>query len=116
MGTGVEPGKATLQGLYLELLLGEVLLVDGGDFQFSTGRGFDVLGNLDHAVGIEVETHHGVVGFGLGRLLLDAQAVALAVELCHSIALGIVDIVAKDRGQSVVLSILYALLEQAAEA
>ena len=31
----VEPGKASLQRLYLQLLLFQILLVDGGDFEFA---------------------------------------------------------------------------------
>ena len=52
----------------------------------------------------------------MGRLLLDAQAVALAVELCHAIALRIIDIIAKDRGETISFRILYALLQQTTEA
>ena len=115
MGTRIEPCEATLERLYLEFLLGQVFLVDGGDFQFPAGRRFDMFCNLDHAVGVEIEAHHRVVGLGLGGLLLDAQAVALAVELRHAIAFRVVDIVAKDRGQAVLLCILDALFEQCAE-
>ena len=115
MGTRIEPCEATLERLYLEFLLGQVFLVDGGDFQFPAGRRFDMFCNLDHAVGIEIEAHHGVVGLGFGRFLLDAQAVALAVELRHAIALRVVDIVAEDRRQSVLLGILHTLLQQTGE-
>ena len=61
MCAGIKPGKATLEGLYLEFLLSQVFLIDCCDLQFSTGRGLDVFGNLHHTVWIEIETHYSVV-------------------------------------------------------
>ena len=115
MGAGVKPCKSTLQGQHLQLLLLEVHLVDGGDFQLATGAGLDVLGYLHHAVGIEVEAHDGVVGLRMGGLLLDAQAVALLVELGHSVALGVVHPVAEDGGVVVLLGVDDGLLQHAGE-
>ena len=61
MGASVEPSKAALQGLNQQFFLGQIFLIDGGYLQLATGRWLDVLGNLYHAVGIEIETHHSIV-------------------------------------------------------
>ena len=65
VGAGVQPGEAAAQGLDLEFAIGQEFLVHGGDFQFPAGAGLDVFGHLNHLVGIEVETHHGIVALGL---------------------------------------------------
>ena len=49
------------------------------------------------------------------RLLLYAQAVAFFVEFCNTIALGVVDIVAKDSSEAVLLCIFNTLAKQTAE-
>ena len=116
VGAGVEPGEAALQGLYLQVLLGEVLLVDGGDFQFTAGTGLDVLGYLYHAVRIEVEADDGIVALGLCRLLFDAEAVAFGVELSNTVAFGVVDKIAEDGSLAVLLGGTYTLAQQLAEA
>ena len=116
MGARVEPGKAALQRLHLELSAAQILLVDGRDLQFAALAGLDVLGDLHHAVGIEVEAHDGVVALRMGRFLLDAEAVALAVKLRHAIALRVVDIISEDGRLVLSLCIAHALLEQPREA
>ena len=111
MGARVEPGEAALQRLHLELSAAQILLVDGRDLQFAALAGLDVLGDLHHAVGIEVEAHDGVVALRMGRFLLDAEAVALAVKLRHAIALRVVDIISEDGRLVLSLCIAHALLE-----
>ena len=70
VGAGVEPGEAAAKGLDFQFTVFEELLVDGGDFEFATGTGFDGLGHVHHLVGVEVEAHHGIVALGLFRFLL----------------------------------------------
>ena len=70
-----------------------------------------MLGNIYHTVRIEVQTHDGIVRFGLGGLLLDAQTVAVLVEFCYTIALWVVDIITEDGGLTFLFSILYSLFQ-----
>ena len=77
--TRVEPGEATAKDLHLQLAVVQELLVHRGDFKLTSCRGLDMLGHINNFVGIEIESHHGIVALGLLGLLLDAEAVALAV-------------------------------------
>ena len=98
VGAGVEPGEAAAKGLDLEFAVGEKGLVDAGDLQFAAGGGLDVLGDVHHLVGVEVEADDGVVALGLFRFLFDAQAVAVLVEFSDAVAFGVGDPVAEDGG------------------
>ena len=111
MRARVEPCESPLEGLHFQRSAGEKRLVHRGDLQFAALAGLDVLGDLHHAVGIEVEAHDGVVALRMGRFLLDAEAVALAVKLRHAIALRVVDIIAEDGRLVLSLCIAHALLE-----
>lgn len=52
----------------------------------------------------------------MGRFLLDAEAVALAVKLRHAVALRVVDIISEDGRLVLSLCVAHALLEQPREA
>ena len=116
VGAGVEPGETAAEGLHLQLAVLQKLLVDGGDLQLAASTGLDGLGHLHHLVGVEVEAHHRVVALGLLRLLLDAETVAVPVELGHAVALGIGHPVTEDGGLLVLLGILHRILQQRGEA
>ena len=105
MGAGVEPGETAAEGLDFQLAVLQETLVDGGDFQFATCRGFDGLGYVHHLVGVKVETYHSVVALGLLRFLLDAEAVAVFIELGHTVPLGVGHPVAEDGGFLMLFSI-----------
>ena len=113
MGTGVEPSKAATEGLHLELSIGQELLVDGSNLVLATCRGLDMVGYIDNLVGVEVEAHNGVVALGVLGLLLDAEAVALAIELGHTVALGVADPIAEDGGLVLLVGSAHGLLEHA---
>ena len=110
----VKPCKAASEKLHLEVLLVEELLVDGSDLEFSSRRWLDVFGHFDDFVGIEVQSHHGVVALWVLWFLLDGEAVAIAVKLCHTISLGVVDPIAKDAGLAF-LGFFDALMQHARE-
>ena len=112
----VEPRKTTLQLPHFQFAALQVFLIDRSDFQFTTCAGLDALGDFHHAVRIEIQAHNGIVRLRLLRLLLDAQAVALIVDFCHAIALGVVHVVAKHRRFPVLLCIDNALAQQLGEA
>ena len=97
MGTGVEPCEAASQRLHLQLAILEEALVHCGDLQLTACRRLDRSSYIDDFVGVEVQADDGIVGFGLGRLLLDAEAVAIGVELSHAVALRVADPIAEHR-------------------
>ena len=61
-GAGVEPGEAPAEALDAELAATEVLAVDVGDLEFAARRGFQVGGDVEHLVVVEIEARHGEVG------------------------------------------------------
>ena len=68
-----------------------------------------------HVARVEVQAGDGVGALGLGGLLLDGDGPPLAVELDDAEALGVVHVVAEDRGAAR-LRVLDGLLQVAAEA
>ena len=115
MSTCVEPGKAALQLLHFQLATLQIFLVNGCNLEFATGTGFDVLCNLNNAVGIEIQTYDSIVALRLLGLLLNAQAIALGINLGHSITFGVVHIIAKYRSLAMLFGIDNALAQQFGE-
>ena len=83
----VQPGETAAQRLNLQLATLQELLVHARDFQLAARRGTYRLGHLQHLVGVEIKAHDGVVRLRVRGLLLDAQAVAIAVELRNAVTL-----------------------------
>lgn len=94
---GIEPGVAAAHGLDMELVAREVGLVDVGDLELTAGRRLYRLGDRDDVLVVEIEARHGKVGLWLDWLLLEAHGLTLLVELDDAVALGVADIVGKDR-------------------
>ena len=115
MGARIEPGEAAAEGQHAEFAVLEEGVVDRGDLQFATGRRLDLLGDTDHLVGIEIQSHHGVVALGLRRFFLDAFGPAVGVERHHAVALRIAHPAAEDRGFGTLLGVRHGLLEQVFE-
>lgn len=97
VGAGVEPGVAAAHGLDVELVAREVGLVDVGDLELTARRRLYRLGDRDDVLVVEIEARHGKIGLWLGRLFLEAHGLALFVELDDAVALGVADVVGKDR-------------------
>ena len=97
-GAGVEPRVAAAQGHHGQRPLLQVHLVERGDLQLASGGGLDLVRLGGHVARVEVQAGDGVGALGLGWLLLDGDGPALAVELHDAEALGVVDVVAEDRG------------------
>ena len=74
-----------------------------------------MLGNLYHAVWVEIETYHSIVGFGVFRLLFNTETVAVLVELSHAVALGIIYIITEHCSKTMFLCILNTLTQQTCE-
>ena len=97
-GAGVQPRVAAAEGHHGQRPLLQVHLVERGDLQLAAGRGLDPMGLGGHVARVEVQAGDGVGALGLGWLLLDGDGPALPVELHDAEALGVVDVVAEDRG------------------
>lgn len=97
-GAGVQPRVAAAQGHDGERPLLQVHLVERGDLELAAGRGLDPMGLGGHVARVEVQAGDGVGALGALGLLLDGDGPALAVELHDAEALGVVDVVAEDRG------------------
>ena len=97
-GAGVEPRVAAAQGHHGQRPLPQVHLVERGDLQLAAGRRLHPMGLGGHVARVEVQAGDGVGALGLGGLLLDGDGPPLAVELHDAEALGVVHVVAEDRG------------------
>lgn len=97
-GAGVEPRVASAQGDDGQRPLLEVHLVERGDLELAAGRRLDLVRLGGHVARVEVQAGDCVGALGLGGLLLDGDGTALAVELHDAEALGVVHVVAEDRG------------------
>ena len=97
-GAGVEPRVATAQGDDGQRPLLQVHLVERGDLQLAARGGLDLVGLGGHVARVEVQAGDGVGALGLGGLLLDGDGPPLRIELHDAEALGVVHVVAEDRG------------------
>ena len=113
-GAGVQPRVAAAQGDDGERPLLQVHLVERGDLQLAAGGGLDPVRLGGHVARVEVQAGDGVGALGLGGLLLDGDGPALAVELHDAEALGVVHVVAEDRGPPG-LGVLHGARQVAAE-
>jgi len=97
-GAGVEPRVAAAEGDDRQRPLLQVHLVERGDLQLAAGRGLHPMGLGGDVARVEVQAGDGVGALGALGLLLDGHGPPLAVELHDAEALGVVHVVAEDRG------------------
>lgn len=97
-GAGVQPRVAAAEGDDGERPLLQVHLVERGDLELAARGRLDLVGLGGHVARVEVQAGDGVGALGLGGLLLDGDGPALPVELHDAEALGVVHVVAEDRG------------------
>lgn len=97
-GAGVEPRVAAAQCHHGQRPLLKVHLVERGDLQLAAGGRLNLVGLGGDVARVEVQAGDGVGALGLGGLLLDGDGTALPVELHDAEALGVVHVVAEDRG------------------
>ena len=97
-GAGVQPRVAASQRHHGQRPLLQVHLVERGDLQLASGRGLHPMRLGCHVARVEVQAGDGVGALGTLGLLLDGDGAALAVELHDAEALGVVHVVAEDRG------------------
>ena len=97
-GAGVEPRVASAEGDHGQRPLLQVHLVERGDLQLAAGRRLNLMRLGGDVARVEVQAGDGVGALGALRLLLDGDGPPLAVELHDAEALGVVHVVAEDRG------------------
>ena len=97
-GAGVQPRVVAAEGHHGERPLLQIHLVERGDLQLAACGGLHLGGAGGHVARVEVQAGDGVGALGLGGLLLDGDGPPLAVELHDAEALGVVHVVAEDRG------------------
>ena len=97
-GAGVQPRVASAQGDDGQRPLLQVHLVERGDLELAAGRRLHPMRLGGHVARVEVQAGDGVGALGLRGLLLDGHGPPLAVELHDAEALGVVHVVAEDRG------------------
>ena len=97
-GAGVQPRVAAAEGDDGQRPLLQVHLVERGDLQLAAGRGLHPVRLGGDVARVEVESGDGVGALGALGLLLDGDGPPLAVELHDAEALGVVHVVAEDRG------------------
>ena len=114
-GAGVQPRVAASEGHHGQRPLLQVHLVERGDLQLTARGRLNLVSLGGHVARVEVQAGDGVGALGLGGLLLDGDGTALAVELHDAEALGIVHVVAEDRGPTG-LCVLDGARQVAAEA
>ena len=97
-GAGIEPRVAASEGDDGQRPLLQVHPVEVGDLQLAAGRGLHPMRLGGDVARVEVQAGDGVGALGLGGLLLDGDGPPLPVELHDAEALGVVHVVAEDRG------------------
>lgn len=97
-GAGVQPRVAAAQRHHGQRPLLQVHLVERGDLELPAGGRLNLMRLGGDVARVEVQAGDGVGALGLGGLLLDGDGPPLAVELHDAEALGVVHVVAEDRG------------------
>ena len=97
-GAGVQPRVAAAEGDDGQRPLLQVHLVERGDLQLAARGRLHPMGLGGDVARVEVQAGDGVGALGLGGLLLDGDGPPLAVELHDAEALGVVHVIAEDRG------------------
>ena len=97
-GAGVQPRVAAAEGDHGQRPLLQVHLVERGDLELAARGGLDPVRLGGHVARVEVQAGDGVGALGALGLLLDGDGPPLAVELDDAEALGVVHVVAEDRG------------------
>lgn len=97
-GAGVQPRVAAAEGDHGQRPLLQVHLVERGDLQLAAGRGLHPMRLGGHVARVEVQAGDGVGALGALGLLLDGDGPPLRIELHDAETLGVVHVVAEDRG------------------
>ena len=99
-GAGVQPRVASAEGDHGQRPLLQVHLVERGDLQLAAGRRLHPMRLGGDVARVEVQAGDGVGALGALGLLLDGDGPALRIKLHDAEALGVVHVVAEDRGST----------------
>ena len=97
-GAGIEPRVAAAQRHHGQRPLPQVHPVEVGDLQLAARGGLHPMRLGGHVARVEVEAGDGVGALGALGLLLDGDGPPPRIELHDAEALGVVHVVAEDRG------------------
>lgn len=97
-GAGVQPRVAAAEGDDGERPLPQVHLVERGDLQLAALGRLDLVRLGGDVARVKVQADDGVGALGFRGLLLDGDGPRLRIELHDAEALGVVHVVAEDRG------------------
>ena len=97
-GAGVQPRVAAAEGDHGQRPLLQVHLVERRDLELAARGRLDLVGLGGHVARVEVQAGDGVGALGALGLLLDGDGLPLPVELHDAEALGVVHVIAEDRG------------------
>ena len=114
-GAGVQPRVPAAEGDHGQRPLLQVHPVEVGDLQLAARGRLDLMRLGCHVARVEVESGDCVGALGLDGLLLDGYGPPLRIELHDAEALGVVHVVAEDRGAAR-LRVLDGLLQVAGQA
>jgi len=73
VGSRIEPGVSPAEDVHVQSSLFQVEPVEVCNLQLSPGGGPEVFRLFHHRGIVEVEPHHGVVGFGAGGFLFERE-------------------------------------------
>ncbi|MNZ90986.1 hypothetical protein D3C78_1099590 [compost metagenome] len=113
MGAGIQPGEAPPEQFDVEVTTFQVSLVDAGYLQLAPCRRLHDFGDLHYIVVVEVQAGDRIVGFGLEGFFFDGYGSLVGIELDHTEALRILDLVPEHRGALLALD---GLAQHGAEA
>jgi hypothetical protein len=95
---GVEPRGAAAEDFDVEVAPLKIEAVEIGDLEFAALGGLEATSEGDDIGVVEIDAGDGVVGFRLRGFFLEGNDATIRRELDDTVALGIGDVVAEDRG------------------
>src|ERR1700729_4989 len=96
MGARVEPCRAPAHHTDIQFSTLEIGAIDVGNLELSTAGRAQTAGNFDDLPIVKVKSRNRVARLRFLGLLLNAERLAMRVELHNAVALGIVDGISKD--------------------
>ena len=98
MRSGIQPSIPAPESLHLKLLPLQIDSVDIGNLEFASRRRLYVSGHLNHIRVVEIESRDRPIGYRLGGFFDNRCRNVIRVEAHNTVALGIANLIGKDRG------------------
>ena len=87
---GIKPRKAAAEQLDIKLALVKIELVEACYLKLASGTGLYLLCKLCRAVIVEIKSGYAVIGFGIFRLFLNRENLAVRVKFDYAEAFGVI--------------------------